>query len=218
MVKLLQHAFQDTNGLSEDRYVNTFHFLDLPLGGDDYAALAAAIKSFYYDANNPDGSIRSYMANHAVGDGSQIKVFDLDDPEPRVPVYDETYDPVPANSASDALPGEVACCLSFTAPPAPGVPMARRRGRIYIGPLNMDAIDAVAAVDKARPDNVFRTVCTAAFRRLADDSFAAGFALVQYSPTAGVASAPSSCWMDDAFDTQRRRGVAPTTRTTNPMF
>lgn len=217
MVLLIQHALQDSNGLSEDRYVNTFHALELPLGGE-YEALALAVRNFYLDTDGiGTNNIRTYMANHAWGDNATVKIYELDDAEPRQPVYEEVYDHIPQNSASVALPSEVSSCISFSAPPAAGVPMARRRGRIYIGPLNVDAVEVGGSSLKSRPKAVFMEVACRAFRNLATTMFEAGYAMMQYSPTSGVASAPSVCWMDDAWDTQRRRGVAPTGRFTEPI-
>lgn len=213
MTLLIQHAFQDVNGLSEDRYVNTFHAVpNIPPLGGDLPGLATCIKDFYQFVSSTTDSIRLFMAYHSQGVDSTVKMWNLDDPIPRDPIYEEVYDPPVGTSSFPALPTEVACCLSFEAAPVSGIPQARKRGRIYIGPLNTDAVDVVAGTQKSRPDIRFQMTCVEAYINLIDDCLDAGYVLVQYSPTTGNPSGIVRAWMDDAWDTQRRRGIAPTGR------
>lgn len=213
MTLLIQHAFQDVNGLSEDRYVNTFHAVpNIPPLGGDLAQLAQNVKDFYQFVSSTTDSIRLFMAHHSQGANSTVKIWNLDDPIPRDPVYEETYDPPVGNASAVALPTEVSSCISFEAEPESGIPQARRRGRIYIGPLNVSAVDVVSSLNKSRPDSQFMTTCVEAYWNLIETSVADGYFIMQYSPTTGDPAGIFRIWMDDAWDTQRRRGIAPTGR------
>lgn len=95
---------------------------------------------------------------------------------------------------------EVALCLSYQAAPVP-----RRRGRMYIGPFKA----SIAAGD--RPS-------IALLNTLLD--FGDGIAALggvnirweQYSTTDGVSTPVNRMWVDDAWDTQRSRGLPPAGR------
>lgn len=104
----------------------------------------------------------------------------------------------------------MACCLSFEATKQSGLNAARRRGRIYIGPLNTTT-GIGDANNTQRPSPTFAATlrnAAKAFRSAVNNS---GYVWVVHSPTGGPTSraAVASIWTDDAFDTQRRRGAAP---------
>ena len=200
----IQHAFQDQNGNSEDRYMNTWHGLSTLQPADpELEDIATALRAFY-------DSIQSHLATHIDGPGRNIKMFNMDDAVPRQPIYDVFDDPTPF-SGPQAFPSEVACCLSFEGNPAPGVNQARHRGRVYIGPLVRDT-SAQGGVDlPARPTAVFRNaVLNAAFDLQAAWQAIDNFTWCAHSEIAGTSVPVTRAWMDDAWDTQRRRGVAPT--------
>lgn len=120
-------------------------------------------------------------------------------------------------NVSKNLPTEVAGVLSFHAS-LDGVyeevgatrPRARRRGRIFVGPLNEDAITDA-------PAPVLSTVFTAAMRSNAtvmyDALQADGFEWCVWSRADIALREVVGGWTDDAPDTQRRRGQASTART-----
>jgi hypothetical protein len=101
-------------------------------------------------------------------------------------------------------------CLSFKAQPNPPINPARRRGRIYIGPLTTEVVTAAVTGD-ARPQALLLTTLTQAGKRLADRL---EFEWSVYSRSSGIVAPIAELWADNAFDTQRRRGAKATSRVT----
>lgn len=137
-----------------------------------------------------------------------------------------------------ALPDEVACVISlrgstWAAQPVERPdgsdhdekvdrPRQRHSGRLFVGPLAANSIDSTSGI--ARPSTAFRTCLLDAAERLHDDVFAdqpAGGALATtwcvWSRKDGAMYPITDAQVDDAFDTQRRRGVAATIRTTRAL-
>lgn len=214
----VQHALQGQSNQPEDRYVNVFHFLPL-IGSPSYSALATAIKGFYTTPVAPySQAISQYLNGTADSAGASIKMYDLDDAKPRATVYEESYSPGTFGPGTFRnLPAEVAVCLSYSAAPASGVPISRRRGRIYIGPLSEEALASVTPSPGAiasRPMPALQNVILGAAVEMAETAAAADWGWVVYSPTNDSAAAIVTAWVDNAWDTQRRRGDKPTSRVT----
>lgn len=133
-----------------------------------------------------------------------------------------------ADFGGTPLPEEVAVCLSMTtvgyltfpehqSAGAPGpvgdvLPRARRRGRVFLGPLNSLAIDA----SSGRPlvSTTFRTNIADAFSTLHAAMGANVTPLQVFSRTDHAMRRVNGIWIDDAFDTIRRRGIQATSRMT----
>lgn len=189
-------------GIPADAVTNVFHFdsLTTPVGSTEYQDCADAVEDFFDGANLVTpvaGYIHSLMA-----DALTLKVYDLSDPEPRVPRITETVTSSGAGS-SERLPNELAVCLSFQGAAISGLAQARRRGRLFIGPLSGGAWNPATA----RPSDVFMTDLATAAIRLVEDT-ATRWAV--YSTVLNAAAAVTDGWVDNAFDVQRRRGLAPT--------
>jgi hypothetical protein len=108
------------------------------------------------------------------------------------------------------MPPEVAICLSYQAAKISGVPQARRRGRVFIGPLNTSAMGT-----DGRPATAFINALVGAADALKDPAGAPDWDWSTWSsfdPT--VSTVIDNGWVDNEFDTQRRRGRKYTTRTT----
>mgnify|MGYP003291548350 CR=1 FL=1 len=198
-----QVSLQGDSGLPTDRFVNTWHMTDT-----DGADFVTAMFNFYEALGPYIGTTVGRGDNH----GHTVKVFDLADPEPRVPIHVENdfYFGGAVPSAAN-LPTEVAACLSFHSGYESGAVNARRRNRVFIGPLNLSTV-ADDAFDSPRPSSGFITDLLDAAEAL----FELGAPLMAtYSPTDNAARWPVVlAWVDNAFDTQRRRGPDPTTRVT----
>ena len=209
----VQHALQGRSGLPTDTYVNTFHFSDLAVPtGPDLVTLATAIKSFYADVAAGGGtSIKSFISGSAGADGASIKMYNQDDPMPREPIFSELYD-FNLGFNGKALPSEVAVCLSYAAASQSGAIQARRRGRIYIGPLNDSASTLASLTERCRPTTAIQTALVQSALDLRSKAVLLGLIWLVYSPTGGSGASITKFWVDDAFDTQRRRGEAPTAR------
>lgn len=196
-------------GLPEDIVTNTFHFITagIPATQAELDDIANRIRSFY-------GEFDQYLASvlSRTVDACQIRMYDLADPEPRTPVDTQTFSLAAALTVGN-LPLECAVVLSYHAAFISGVPNARRRGRAYLGPFYPNANVPGTAT-------AFPTVLNTVVSAVVDGAVLLGTDLTevvtwaQYSPTTGVASPVERGWVDNEFDTQRRRQARATARTT----
>ncbi len=130
---------------------------------------------------------------------------------PRVPY--ELPMPFTATGTTSPIPTEVAAVISFQGDPFPGMPQARRRGRIYLGCIPSQAMDLSAASQYPRFSNTAVAGLAAAADSLRTTVDALGVRWTVWSPTDGLASVITNGWVDNSPDTQRRRSVDPTART-----
>lgn len=154
------------------------------------------------------GDSVGYLSPLIAQNGHENKVYDMADPEPRAPIIIQTWNLASAPSGT-ALPPEVCLCLSFQGARVSGLPQARRRGRIYFGPL-----DTTALGSDGRPAGAFIT----SLRNSASDFLTLSNAATtwkwkQYSRVNDGFSTVEDGWVDNEFDVQRRRGRAWTSRT-----
>lgn len=203
-------TFDHDSGLPENQIVNTWHVSGDLNGGE--TLIAASFADFYGEAATGQlNTIMARMSSVLTGTGV-VRMYDLADVVPRVPILE--YEFAGFTPGGTALPSEVACCLSFKAAPVAGVNAARRRNRVYIGPL---AESARISGTEPRPLGTFRADLFIALQNLKDEieTHSTGLAtLVGYSPTDGIPWTIAEAWSDDAFDTQRRRGEDATSRMT----
>ena len=203
------HAMAIRQGLSgqpDDVFVNNFTFLaddNKVTAADD---IAAALIDFY-DVTGPTQPLNAYRGV-TVEDLMTFKIYKLTDAKPREPLV-RTHTTTVVRANSGLWPEESAVCLSFSAAP-PHTP--RRRGRVYLGPLNpacgtQEATTKICRVSDAAQQNI-----AAAAVRLANH-VDAGW-LIHSTIGAGTFAAVETGWVDNAFDTQRRRGPKASTRFT----
>lgn len=205
------------SGVPEDAIVNTFYFDQddngiLPPPDDSYDAVVQSLSDFY-------GQFDQLVLPNAVGNLATVRIYDMRDPQPRLLRRTSTF--AIAASGEAALPGQVSICMSFAAAPLAGVNPARRRGRVYLGPIAVSVAEMVGS--QARPTAVARNAIRAGADSLLIPANVGGSSLswAMYSPAtdAGGANIDDSIhdvqtgWIDDVFDTQRRRCPDPTTRT-----
>jgi hypothetical protein len=218
------------SGVPDDVIVNTLYFdgdedLDQAATDDDYHQTAfTAITNFLHAIDN-------LILPVSVGPVATVKLYDMRDPEPRVPEFEDLVSLTP--TASPPLPNEVAVCLSFQAVQQSGQLQRRRRGRIFLGPVANDA-NVVAVINgQARPKVEMRdAICSAASSMKQTDlpigiGGSVRWAIYSKTTDLGGGSPPTAGtsiddafhdvdngWIDDTFDTQRRRGPAATARAT----
>jgi len=152
----------------------------------------------------------SYFSNTVAQNGHEIKFYDLSQlVPPNYPIGTTTWN-LPSNPGTDGLPSEVALCLSFQGERSPGFPQRRRRGRIYFGPLQ------AGTTSGGRPAAAMVTAMNTAIEALqvALLTNSNPATLSVWSPSDAIAVPVTDGWIDDAWDTQRRRGLARTVRTT----
>lgn len=188
--------------VAEDDIINTWHFVTVgETSVQDGATECWNLLDDFYQA------IKGYLSSTLDPAQGLVKVYDMEDPEPRAPVYENALSAL-ANTTT-TLPREVALCLSFQAVKASGVNQARRRGRVYLGPFT----DATANDSTGRPG----TGLTGAVRTAADALVTASKASavvkwVVWSPTEQVSVVVDNGWVDDEWDTQRSRGLQAVNR------
>jgi len=152
----------------------------------------------------------SFFGNTVAQNGHELKFYDLSQlVPPNYPIAIKTFD-LASNPSTDGLPSEVALCLSMQGAKSSGFPQARRRGRVYFGPI----ISTVSS--GGRPSSTILTALTGAADVLASGLLAStnSAILSVWSVADSSAVHVTDGWVDNSFDTQRRRGVAPTARTT----
>lgn len=152
----------------------------------------------------------STLSNVIAQNGHDIKISALPGTPPNYPYYESTFNLTSAPTGTP-MPSEVACVLSFQGAREAGEIQARRRGRVYIGPLGNNGNT------NGRPN----ATLIADIQGLATDIVSGLQALTPSPPHWSVWSTVDQDvtdvvdgWVDNAFDTQRRRGVEVTARTT----
>lgn len=198
--------------IPSDVITNTWHFETPGAVADAGTAITDNLDAFYT-------AIQAHLSSVLTGAGT-VLLYDLEDPSPRPPVFTGAISFTPDTAA---YPNEVAVALSYQAPVVAGEAQARRRGRIFIGPMSQDA--GTSSTGGPRPSSSCRTDICAAADALKDDTTLAGLVWSVFSPTTAGAPpwssgdlatafhAVTNGWVDDAFDTIRSRGVAATNRT-----
>lgn len=205
---------QGASGLPEDRFINVFHFHDptvLPWD-DSMPELLEALEDFYTEPNT-NGSTIGQMISPYVNRTAQLVFYNLGQAPPRTPVPWDITLPAPL---AGSLPEEVAVCLTLLgAPPV----TARRRGRIFLGPL-VSSSAVMAPAGTTSPTRVGSTLSVTlkqAATRLQVAAAAAGVPWCVRSTVPSENFVPIvGGYIDDAFDTQRRRGPDDTVRTAWP--
>lgn len=154
-------------------------------------------------------SLVSFMSPTLLGIGNEIKWYAQEDPPPRVPKYIHVWDYV-GEATADQMPREVALVSSYQASPEAGVPQARRRNRIFLGPLSTAGLDG----NTGRPNAGIISALTSAAEQFALVSDGAnGWSWRVYSGTTGEDHPIANGWVDNSWDTQRRRGEDASSRT-----
>lgn len=194
--------------------MNTWHFNGAAIDPtDDIALIHTALAGFY---GTIDGGMSGGIASPAT-----VKYYLLTDPIPRAPLEEDTITLSP--SAGARFPNEVAICLSYHALPGSGLNQRRRRGRIFLGPWSNGVGES--GDGDARITSAERSLIVGAAETMADALIADTIFWCVFSPSSAGAEPwdataldaaffpVSGGYVDDAFDTIRSRGLAPTART-----
>lgn len=203
-----QVILQGKTNMPDDVYVNTFGFRNDGIATKEAMAdgIAVLLDEFYNDPITQTGqALTSFMAGTLIQNEALIKVYDLGEATPRQVLERELTLALPGGAA---FPPEVCATLSFYGTRN----LPRQRGRIYLGPLTQSTVELVNSSYFFTP--AFRETAAHAMRRLAQThaSIAATWHVI--SPTSVDSHEVTHGWVDNAPDTQRRRGVEPTSRYT----
>lgn len=205
--QVIQHYW---TGLPADVAVNNLYFQSgspEPADGEMNKILTVI--------NNAWAELEDYRAGilKTVG-GMTVKIYDVTAPPNSPPLRIGGPYTMGSPTVTTNLPAEVAAVVSFHASTNVSMNPARRRGRNYIGPLNTSASDPGDATTPAKLSTGFRAALVA----YAGDLMAANVApnaveWCVYSRTEQNMFPVVGGWVDDAFDTQRRRGQPTNVRT-----
>lgn len=195
---MLQVTLRTTDNLPENFVQNQF-CIGGPGGAD--ADLLAAVKVFY------DVLDSVTMPAKIAQNGHIVKRYDLPGTPPNYPTFESTFN-LGTAPTSDTLPSEAALCLSFEGERVPGEFQARKRGRVFIGPLRS------TTNNDGRPATATKTALLNAGEAFYDavDAITDAGEWSVWSTVDQVAYPIVRCWVDDAFDTQRSRGVPVTSK------
>lgn len=214
--RIIASIAMDT-ALPEDVCVNTWHFLheNEPPGTtpqDSANDMIDQLEEFY---TGIDGVI--YPA--IVGTSIECRAYDMADPEPRVPVLTRIITIAPTTATP--LPPEMAVCLSMKADVESGEIAARRRGRVYVGPLQvgLPGVTSGKVIVSASYTGNIADNAELAFRTglTGSDPYLCVYSRTEDEGGASVADSfhkVTSIYVDNAFDVQRRRGHESTARLT----
>lgn len=227
---LVDHAvvtFEHASGLARDRVVNTFTFAaETDMAPADIAGITTAIEQFFITvptdptAVGPPGTLLSPVLSRTVkptvrhynADGHLAGTSPLGSP---VATQQFTAN-LPAPVSGGPMPSEVAIAMSFHAAFGTDAefagttrPRARDRGRIYVGPLVMSALIVGEDGTTHRPfvkPNVRAALLSNAQTFLLTPTAPQLITQQVWSRTAARVRPVVGYSVDDAFDTQRRRG------------
>lgn len=203
-----QVVLQPADNNPENVSTNTYSFEAPP--GDEVSLdrIVNGLTAFYQ-------AVQTIFPDLVKTTGHLIKIYNQADVSPRAPVREATFGM--AVGGGNSMPPEVAVCLSFQATKASGQPQARRRGRVYLGPIRASflgtggrPLQTLADAIVINADIVLETFNGG----LAPITGAPGSARWGIASSFGQFSEVQNGWVDNEFDTQRRRGRKATVRTT----
>lgn len=175
----------------------------------DSATIRGRLDTFY--AAVYSGVAASYVdwAN------ASIKTYDLSDAPPRTPVYEFLLFSTAPTAFNAKLPTEVATVLSFRGDYVSGQNAARRRNRIYIGGFSESVLTAGTTSAFPELSSAFRsTLGVAASALLAANNGVVDWCGYSTAGTLPVTFTIQKGWIDNSPDTQRRRSVKASARST----
>lgn len=207
-----------STGVTADEAQNTWAFTAPgAVVADDLAAIEAAMQTFYR-------AIQGYLSP-ALGTAPYMKIYSAVNALELSPPLDVLGAPLVIHpfTWSGGFSGtqqieEASIALSFhgdygTAAEFVGKtrPRARHRGRVYLGPLNTSSVSVDSGTHHTK---VADAVLTAVAGAAATLRSASGCTWSIWSRTNKAFYTVTAGWVDNAFDTQRRRGPAALGRTT----
>jgi hypothetical protein len=171
--------------------------------------VVALLEAFYFAANTSADPVAVYLSPWVSRTATFI-TYNLADAKPRVPTA--TEETLPTAGSTSGLPEEVAVCLSYRGAIPPGA-SPRRRGRIYLGPLGVGVMDYASTTGFSHPAPTFVSALAQAATRLISQSNSDSIAWCIRSTVPSENFVPIDAgYIDNAFDTQQRRGPKSSSR------
>ena len=212
-----------TNGLERDLAVNTFSWVSNTADNDEagvtamFTAFNAAIDNFYNadQAGEPEPNrLSQWLSSRLDRNAVTFRYSLIDLPTGELIRVNEIAGLIQPANSSTSLPFEVAVCCSFRGVQG-GPNPARRKGRVFIGPLINSVLETNIPSVYPAPRQAFVDVLVSAGDQLisAGDIDTDEGQLGIWSRTDKVVYPVLSGYVDNAYDTQRRRGNDPSSRT-----
>lgn len=197
-------TFSPKSNLAKDAITNTFHWTRKD-GVSEVVDMANAIEplleAFY-------STFASVLAGDVITPGATLRTYDGS-----LPIGDRVPDvrllTIGTYGSGTQYPAEIALCLSFVG----GRNLPRRRGRVYIGPFVASGGQTGISAGDGRPSTgIVSTVSDAGAELMNDAAATTQLNWTVFSPTANDMHSVTGGWVDNAWDTQRRRGTAASLR------
>lgn len=188
----------------EDDVVNTWGFTLNNANTSGTINARNALLQFYE-------SIFPYLTVHLDWDQPELKWYDMSQAPPRAP-FEINYPLLPSQPTSVRSAAEIACCLSFQGEQISGIPQRRRRGRVYLGPMDAGSIQTTDGLFQV---GVITGIAAAAqtFWQAHDAASDWSWMILSETPTLNGVYVDNG-WIDNGIDIQRRRGTDATERRT----
>ena len=217
-----------SNGLPRDAITNSFAIT--PTGA---ASRTDAASAFTTEAQAFYSAIGSVLSDEYQWDAMIAEYVDLEDNQPRIPFQTDSLGATGVTGSPNRMPAELALVCSLEGARVSGANMRRRRGRFYVGPFNLATdnygrppstlVSGLAVALDALITNATYTLCV--YSRYTHHGVPIGRNIGETEEN-GAPTFPEDegqlpdaftpvvrAWVDDAWDTQRRRGLGPTART-----
>ena len=217
-----------TTGLPADDVTNVFHVSKATaLTGSDPTDLAESIESFYnFEPTDFHNAVAKYI-NGSISRASgsaEVKIYQVPaTPGPLgSPVFVHNWTLADKDAGANEWPNQVACVLSFhsdltnIAQEGPGNtrPAARRRGRLYIGPLMSSAGNNASPM---RVSDQFTGELLTRASELQTALSGRGETWGVFSKSDWAIRPVTSASVDNRLDTQRRRLIKASGRTVHTV-
>lgn len=224
------------SGLPEDFVQNTFFFTqndDTTSVSEDADDIATLLEDFYDGVHAPGSVALSTFINASISRATNASTFDFyrhASFSPNglwgSPVAMRSWT-LGAETAGTSLPNEVCLVGTFNGdltnvpetqtnpspPPATIRPASRRRGRVFLGPFNVNALTEDANTLEGIPTTSLRNAVAGACDNLASLSPSSNLKWVVASKADDDTYVVEAGYVDNRFDTQRRRGQEANART-----
>lgn len=213
---MVEAVFPYPSGLPRDVSINTFHFLtgEPTVGGTTAADLNTWILTLYNIVDGPAQvyEIGRYISEYIDRDDPYYKIYDVDTATGTMtPVAGGVHIPltIPAALSGISMPNEVALCLTYGGV-TPLIPLARQRGRVYFGPFQNELDED--GDNRPDPSERLQRDIAEAYLNCLTAELDLSVSHSVYSRVDRELYAIAGAYVDNEWDTQRRRGLPSTNR------
>lgn len=198
-------VFPMFTGLPRDIVMNTLHF-DSINDTETFATEVSDLLDPFFLALYP--ALQSLRASYIDWPNFKYRIFNLDDPTPRVPV-EVTGPYFDSGSGASTIPTEVAAVASFFSAGVPGQVYQRKYNRIFFGALMPQWLVASSTNNFPRISTEYQEAMRDAMEDLQARALISVGTWVQVSNAGGTLRTLPVIggFVDNSPDTQRRRSV-----------